>query len=151
MKNCGCPEWLGKCDYRYKSKCKNIGLCGYQTDPPFPPAPPTSGSNAVTPNPNYVPPASINGKKCNANSYGFNMFCDYKVDGNCVYNKDCCYQIEFKPSLEERAKQECSTCDHKVVCKFKDKFETMRKEYYPSLCVCQFYKKGEIIYEHTRS
>ena len=33
MKDCGCPEWLGKCDYRYKSKCKNLGLCGYQIEP----------------------------------------------------------------------------------------------------------------------
>ena len=33
MKDCGCPECLGKCDYRYKSKCKNTGLCGYQIEP----------------------------------------------------------------------------------------------------------------------
>lgn len=87
MKDCGCPEWLGKCDYRYKSKCKNLGLCGYQREP------------------------------------------------------DITRSVKPKPTLEEQAKQDCSSCDHKTVCKYKEKFETMKKEHFPLLCVCQWYKK----------
>lgn len=62
----------------FKRKNKKTGV---QTpefrQPSAPPPPPTSGSNAVKPNPNYVPPASVTKPKeeCLAN-----CFCGGKVE-----------------------------------------------------------------------
>ena len=82
--------------------------------------------------------------------------------GSCVRLEDCSFStprlptsgsnavnpkytppasVKPKLTLEEQAKQDCSSCDHKTVCKYKEKFETMEKEHFPLLCVCQWYKK----------
>ena len=51
----------------FKRKKKKTGcetpMLRKPTPPPPPPRPPTSGSNAVKPNPNYVPPASTTKSK----------------------------------------------------------------------------------------
>lgn len=47
----------------FKRKKKKTGCETPELRKPTPPSPPTSGSNAVKPNPNYVPPASVT-KSC---------------------------------------------------------------------------------------
>ena len=95
-------------------------------------------------------------KKCGLKTTPMTSRCFYQSgEDTCLFSGSCRYlqdpqncdspvqkpSIEFKPSLEERSKQECSTCSHREVCKFKDKFESMKKEHFPLLCVCQWYKK----------
>ena len=114
MKKCGLKTdpVTNRCIYQSGDECLFLGSCHHLQSPPNcgssvqrPPAPPTSGSNAV--NPKYTPPTSV----------------------------------KPKLSLEERAKQDCSSCDHKTVCKHKEKFETLKKEHFPLLCICQWYKE----------
>lgn len=62
----------------FKRKKKKIGsnIPPQDTVPP----PPTSGSNAVKPNPNYVPPASVTKPKVKENKtmYGLNLYIPFE-------------------------------------------------------------------------
>lgn len=154
MKKCGLKTTpiTNKCDYcKGNNRCLKETFCVYQEDmsslsSDSSAQATTSHDNAI--NPNYTPPASVTRKKCNAESSNFRTFCEYKINGECAYDKYCYYQAGCKPTLEERAKQECADCSHSKVCKFREKFESLKEDTQPPLlCVCQFYTMIETIKE----
>lgn len=60
-----------------KCKKKKIGIETPEYGKPTPPPPPTSGSNAFKPNPNYIPPASV--KQSNDKTmYGLKFFIPFE-------------------------------------------------------------------------
>ena len=78
-------------------------------------------------------------KKCGLKTNPMTSRCLYRSgEDTCLFSGSCRY-LQDPP--KERAKQDCLTCDHKIVCKYKEKFEAMTKEHFPLLCVCQWYKK----------
>lgn len=56
--------------------------------PTLPPPPPTSGSNAVKPNPNYVPPASVKENCTYETPCGWCTKWDKKCDCKISHKKD---------------------------------------------------------------
>jgi hypothetical protein len=104
-----CYHTAEKPPTRFKPKKKT----GVQTPefrkPSAPPPSPTSGSNAVRPNPNYVPPASV--KKS----------CPYELPcGWCTkWDKKCDKKIGCYPTVSEKVQkktvfetQKCSPCSN---------------------------------------
>ena len=78
-------------------------------------------------------------KKCGLKMGVMTSRCFYQSGEDTCLCPDFCRHLQ-NPS-KERAKQDCSTCEHKTVCKYKEKFETMVKEHFPLLCACQWYKE----------
>lgn len=66
--------------------------------------------------------------------------CAWNENGECLCYVDCVNKKLCENILCSNDEQ-CSTCDHSKVCKYKEKFETMIKEHFPLLCVCQWYKE----------
>lgn len=115
MKKCGLKTdpMTNRCIYQSgEKKCLFLGSCYYLQNPP--------NCDSSVQRPPNLPTSGSNAV-------------------NPKYTPPASVKPKF--TLEEQAKQDCSSCDHKTVCKYKEKFETMKKDYFPLLCVCQWYKK----------